>query len=148
MIRLFPVLLVLSACGGGGAGGGPFDPVVRVRFADVPPPANALTYFDANGTRRIELDFSLRDDPYLVATLRHEMWHAIVGRADHNDDPACVSSTPAPSVFIACPVEAQQAIDSTVGGPRLFAFPEEPQIMAEAVFWWNWSCAEIVADVD
>lgn len=141
------LFLLLTACGGGGASA-PYDPVVRVVFADVPPPANALTYFDANGTRRIEVDYSLEGDPTLPDVLRHELWHAVVGPRPHNPDPSCVSSSPAPSVFIACPVEAAEMREATATGYVEVSFPEAEQVVSEVVFWWNWSCGAAVLRVE
>ena len=114
----------------------------------MPAPANGLTYFYASGTRRIDVDYSLHGTPFLAAVLRHEIWHAVTGEAGHSSDPSCVSYSPAPSIFIACGSEASEMIAATEAGLARVSFPDDPTALADAAWWWNWSCNEYVMEVE
>ena len=132
--RLLPFLL-LVACGGGSPSG-TFDPVVRISLGEPEPGASGATYFDADGTIRIVILPAFADDK---ATLRHEMAHALMRTSAHMADPSCQCSTPAPLPFIAC--EAEAAIVRLKNPtPMVFSFPENPDALVDAAFWWSWSC--------
>lgn len=140
--------LALAACGGGGSVVGN-DAVVEITYAQPGPGRSGECEWSDRGV-------FIRIDPYYEsefyeayrdAILRHELWHAMTRLTTHSDDPACISSTPAPgNLWQPCADERVEVLSSDYA-PVKARFPQDPAALERAAAWWNEWCGKTVVVV-
>lgn len=142
------VLVLLSACGGGGdTTDAPMDAPVVVVFGALDDSRSGQCDWESGSPVTITIDPAFAQGGYEDAVLRHELWHALTRIKDHAENPSCISYTPAPDPLRgACYEERLQVVRSPFVPIRV-SFPDDPDALVRAAAWWNQTMGFYVVEV-